>query len=200
MNRKRMSNFFGRLMRVVGPWLPEHKIGRENLRGGLSRTNRRRRSRRSSRGVWENLGRVGAEFAHLDRIDGARPRARRRRRRRSTTGSRSSASWRSATAASRRSSSPRISPTGKCRRSRPPSYNINSNLLYRRPNIGAIADAVIAMRARLHGQPHSDRPRCAGAPRERARARRACRHAGRPAFRARASTWCSSAAGRRPIR
>ena len=56
------------------------------------------------------------------------------------------ASWRSATTASRRWCLPRISPTGKCPR-RPAAYNVKSNLLYRRPNIGAISDAVIAMRA-----------------------------------------------------
>ena len=27
-NRKRMSNLLGRMMRAVGPWFPEHKIGR----------------------------------------------------------------------------------------------------------------------------------------------------------------------------
>ena len=33
-----------------------------------SRRNRRRRSKRSSPGVWDNLGRVAAEFAHIDRL------------------------------------------------------------------------------------------------------------------------------------
>ena len=31
IDRKRMANFLGWLMRVVGPWLPEHRIGRANL-------------------------------------------------------------------------------------------------------------------------------------------------------------------------
>ena len=30
-DRRRMANFFGPLMRTVGPWLREHRIGRENL-------------------------------------------------------------------------------------------------------------------------------------------------------------------------
>ena len=33
---QRMANFAGRLMRRVGPWLPEHAIGRANLARGLS--------------------------------------------------------------------------------------------------------------------------------------------------------------------
>ena len=31
INRQFMANLVGRLMRVVGPWFPEHKVGRDNL-------------------------------------------------------------------------------------------------------------------------------------------------------------------------
>ena len=35
INRQRMANVLGRADAHVGPWLPEHKIGRENLRAAF---------------------------------------------------------------------------------------------------------------------------------------------------------------------
>jgi len=35
LNRQHMANFAGRLMRIVCPWLPEHKVGRDNLRAAF---------------------------------------------------------------------------------------------------------------------------------------------------------------------
>jgi len=67
MNRRRMSNFLGRLMRIVGPWLPEHKVGRANLKAAFPDKSAQEIDSILA-GVWENLGRVGAEFAHLDRM------------------------------------------------------------------------------------------------------------------------------------
>ena len=146
-----MSNFFGRLMRIVGPWLPEHKVGRANLaaafpdkspRGDRDDPRRRMGEPRPRR------RRVRASRPH----DGARLRARRRRRRDLRPALVRSLPMRSATRGKPTIwSSRRISPTGKCRRSRPPHYNVKSNLLFRRPNIGAISDAVIAMRAGCMG-------------------------------------------------
>ena len=54
-------------MRRVGPWLPEHKIGRENLAAAFPDKSPQEIETILA-GVWENLGRVGAEFAHLDRM------------------------------------------------------------------------------------------------------------------------------------
>ena len=61
------ADFFAAVTRAVGPWLPEHKTGRTNLTAAFPE--------KSSAeidailmGVWDNLGRVGAEFAHLDHI------------------------------------------------------------------------------------------------------------------------------------
>jgi KDO2-lipid IV(A) lauroyltransferase len=61
------ANLFGRIARLIGPALPEQRIGRANLTAAFPE--------RSSReieailaGVWDNLGRVGAEFAHIDHI------------------------------------------------------------------------------------------------------------------------------------
>ena len=67
INRQFMANLVGRLMRVVGPWFPEHKIGRENLRAAFPDKSAEEIEKILG-GVWENLGRVAAEFAHIDRI------------------------------------------------------------------------------------------------------------------------------------
>ncbi len=63
----RMADFLGSLMRRIGPWLPEHKIGQENLRAAFPEKSPAEIETVLS-GVWDNLGRLGAEFAHLDRI------------------------------------------------------------------------------------------------------------------------------------
>lgn len=149
VDRKRMSNFFGRLTRFVGPWLPEHKVGRENLAAAFPDKSPQEIETILS-GVWENLGRVGAEFAHLDRMtvlnfekggeadvtydrisyerflairDSGRP---------TLVFAAHLANW----------EAPAIAPK---------IYGVKPNLLYRRPNIGAVSDAVIEMRAGCMG-------------------------------------------------
>jgi KDO2-lipid IV(A) lauroyltransferase len=147
MDRKRTSNIVGRMMRAVGPWFPEHKIGRDNLAAAFPDKSPQE-IETILRGVWENLGRVGAEFAHLDRMkvldlereadlvydritverflairDSGRP---------TLVFSAHLANW----------EVPALVPA---------YYDVRSNLLYRRPNIGSIADAVVAMRAGCMG-------------------------------------------------
>src|SRR5256714_11870053 len=67
INRQRMGSVVGRLMRLIGPLLPEHKVGRENLRAAFPEKPPEEIERILA-GVWDNLGRVAAEFAHIDRI------------------------------------------------------------------------------------------------------------------------------------
>ena len=67
VNPDRMANFAGWLMRRIGPLLPEQHIGRANLAAAFPE-NPRPRSKQFCAGVWDNLGRMGAEFAHLDRL------------------------------------------------------------------------------------------------------------------------------------
>jgi KDO2-lipid IV(A) lauroyltransferase len=70
-----MGAMFGWLMRRVGPFLREHRIGRENLAAAFPEKSGAEIERILA-GVWENLGRVAAEFAHLDRLydyDPAKP-------------------------------------------------------------------------------------------------------------------------------
>jgi KDO2-lipid IV(A) lauroyltransferase len=62
-----MSNLAGGLMRRLGPWLPEHRTGRANLALAFPEKSAAE-IEDILRGVWDNLGRVGAEFAHVDRL------------------------------------------------------------------------------------------------------------------------------------
>jgi Kdo2-lipid IVA lauroyltransferase/acyltransferase len=71
-DRKRTANFAGAIMRKVGPLLNEHRIGRDNLRAAYPEKSDAEIEKILG-GVWDNLGRVVAEFTHLDeiRVDGA---------------------------------------------------------------------------------------------------------------------------------
>jgi KDO2-lipid IV(A) lauroyltransferase len=66
-NADTMADFAGWLMRKVGPWLREHRIGRANLAAAYPDKSATEIEKILS-GVWDNLGRVGAEFAHLDSL------------------------------------------------------------------------------------------------------------------------------------
>lgn len=61
------ANFFAAITRRIGPWLPENKIGRANLTAAFPEKSPAEIDTILN-GVWDNLGRVGAEFAHLDHI------------------------------------------------------------------------------------------------------------------------------------
>jgi KDO2-lipid IV(A) lauroyltransferase len=63
----RMADLAAAVLRRVGPWLPEHRIGRANLAAAFP-DKTPQEIERILAGVWDNLGRVAAEFAHLDRI------------------------------------------------------------------------------------------------------------------------------------
>jgi KDO2-lipid IV(A) lauroyltransferase len=63
----RMSDFAAWVMRKVGPRLREHRIGRANLAAAFPEKSPQE-IENILEGVWDNLGRIGIEFAHLDRI------------------------------------------------------------------------------------------------------------------------------------
>lgn len=61
------ANFFGRSTKFIGRFLREDRIGRENLKAAFPEKSPEEIERILA-GVWDNLGRIGAEFAHLDHI------------------------------------------------------------------------------------------------------------------------------------
>jgi Kdo2-lipid IVA lauroyltransferase/acyltransferase len=142
-----ISNVGGAIMRSIGPWLPEHRTGRANLRAAFPEKSDAE-IEAILRGVWDNLGRVGAEIAHLDHIcSGDRynrnfiyygPDSIERFLRVKDDGKPAVifathlANW----------ELPAVIAA---------SDGLDSVVLYRRPNLGAIADAVIALRRGIMG-------------------------------------------------
>ena len=63
----RTANLFGRILRLIGPMTREQKIGRSNLIAAFPEKSPAEIEAILA-GVWDNLGRFGAEFAHLDHI------------------------------------------------------------------------------------------------------------------------------------
>src|SRR6201994_4759698 len=61
------GNFFARVTRTIGPLLREQRIGRANLTAAFPEKSPEEIEAILA-GVWDNLGRIGAEFAHIDRI------------------------------------------------------------------------------------------------------------------------------------
>jgi KDO2-lipid IV(A) lauroyltransferase len=62
-----MADFAGWATRAIGPWLPENRIGRANLVAAFPEKSAAEIDA-ILRGAWDNLGRMGAEFAQLDRL------------------------------------------------------------------------------------------------------------------------------------
>src|SRR6201987_1254671 len=61
------ANLFSRIVRLIGPALREQRIGRANLTAAFPEKSPEEIETLLA-GVWNNLGGVGAEFAHLDHI------------------------------------------------------------------------------------------------------------------------------------
>jgi Kdo2-lipid IVA lauroyltransferase/acyltransferase len=61
------ANLFGRVARLIGPMTREQRIGRANLTAAFPERSPAEIERILA-GVWDNLGRLGAEFAHIDHI------------------------------------------------------------------------------------------------------------------------------------
>src|SRR6202043_4181783 len=61
------ANLFGRVTRFIGRRLREDRIGRENLKAAFPEKSPAEIETILA-GVWDTLGRLGAEFAHIDHI------------------------------------------------------------------------------------------------------------------------------------
>ncbi len=149
-DRRRSANFAGALMRKVGPLLKEHRLGRDNLRAAFPEKSDAQIERILA-GVWDNLGRVGVEFVHLDEfhIEPAgstapdaiviAPELLERCRRLINSGQGTLgfaahlANWEISAVVAK-------------------MLGADSAVLYRRPNIRAISDAVVKLRAGVMGQ------------------------------------------------
>jgi KDO2-lipid IV(A) lauroyltransferase len=66
-NPDRAADLCGAIARGVGPWLPAHRIGRENLRAAYPDRDKAW-IEATLRGAWDNLGRVAGEYVHLARL------------------------------------------------------------------------------------------------------------------------------------
>jgi len=143
-----VSNISGAIMRIVGPWLPEQRIGRANLRAAFPDKSDAD-IETILRGVWDNLGRVAAEIAHLDHICSGDPY------------NRTFIDYAPETIARfnhmKDDGKPAVVFAAHLANWELPaviaaSDRLDSVVLYRRPNLGAIADAVIALRKGLMGE------------------------------------------------
>lgn len=61
------ANLFGKITQRIGPLFREDRIARANLTAAFPEKSPEEIDRIVA-GVWDNMGRIGAEFAHLDRI------------------------------------------------------------------------------------------------------------------------------------
>ncbi len=158
-NRRRAAGFAGWLMRKLGPWLPEHRLGRANLVAAFPEKSPAEIEQILA-GVWDNLGRVAAEFAHLDRMRFQRlaflpdsfassasqadevvyDRDSEERARRMLAAGRGTLLF---TAHLGNWELPAL--VG-------PALGIDTAVLFRRPNIRAVADAIISVRANSMGK------------------------------------------------
>ena len=143
-NRKRMADVAGGFMRRIGPRLKEHRIGRGNLAAAFPEKSAEELEA-ILRGVWDNLGRVAAEFAHIDRLEMFHPdpdakgdilytpeaydrfQELRRDGKPALIFAAHLANW-------------ELPALVACK------YQLDTTVLYRRPNIGAVSDAIIQIR------------------------------------------------------
>src|SRR5437660_11695349 len=144
-NRKHMADFAGRFMRGLGPLLKEHRIGRANLAAAFPEKSAQE-IETILRGVWDNLGRIAAEFAHIDRMRIYDP----------AVGGPFDIEYDQATFDRfhrlRNDGKPALIFAAHLGNWELPAlvaaaYKLDSIVLYRRPNLGAVADAVIKLRA-----------------------------------------------------
>ena len=147
-NPKVMANVGGAVLRTVGPWLPEHRVGRANLVAAFPEKSPAE-IETILRGVWDNLGRVAAEFAHIDRLwDYHREHGRGRildSDETETIALRIRDDGKPALVFAAHLANWELAAVG------PHAYGMDTTVLYRRPNVPAISDAVIEMRSGCMG-------------------------------------------------
>ena len=139
-----MATLAGCVMRIIGPWLPEYRIGRANLTAAFPEKSAAE-IETILRGAWDNLGRVGAEFAHIDRLWDYDPSHQRPSRIMDSDAAEAIAfrlrdDGKPALIFTAHLANWELAAVGAH------AYGIDSTVLYRRPGVAAISDAVISMR------------------------------------------------------
>lgn len=149
VDRNRMADWLGPLARRIGPFLPEHRTGRANLRAAFPDKSPDEIETILS-GAWDNLGRFVADFAHLDRLRIYNPEAPGPHEIEYTEETRARFE------ALRDSGKPALLFAAHLGNWELPPlvahrYGVQATVLYRRPNLPGIADAVVGMRASCMG-------------------------------------------------
>jgi KDO2-lipid IV(A) lauroyltransferase len=149
INPDTASNFAGASMRLIGPWLPEHRIGRANLAAAFPEKSAAE-IKKILKGVWDNLGRAGVEFAHIDRLWDYDPSHRHIGRildceETERIALRLRDDGEPALVFAAHLGNWELAAVGAH------SFGIDTTVLYRAPNLRAISDAVIAMRGGCMG-------------------------------------------------
>ena len=144
-----ISNLAGRFLRRVGPWLPEHRVGRANLAAAFPQKSAAE-IEAILRGAWDNLGRMGAEFAHIDRLWDYDPVSRRPGRIMDSEEAERIAlrlrdDGKPALIFAAHLANWELAAVGAT------SYGVDTTVLYRRPNLRAVSDAVIRLRSGCMG-------------------------------------------------
>ena len=148
-DRKRTADFAGRFLQRIGPWLPEHKVGRANLQAAYPEKSAAEIEQILC-GVWDNLGRFGAEFAHLDRLTILDPRDPK------PSDIEFDHETRLRFETIRDAGRPVLMFAAHLGNWELPAlvahhYGLKVSVLYRRPNLPSVADAVVEMRAGCMG-------------------------------------------------
>lgn len=143
----RTANFVGAAMRRIGPWLRGHRTARLNLSAAYPEKSASEIERILA-DMWDNLGRLGVEYANLDRLlgdSGGRPDrivfapgALERLARLREDG-------KPALLFSAHLANYEVGAIVSTRR------GLDTAVLYRRPNLGPLTDEIVRMRANLMG-------------------------------------------------
>ena len=147
-DRRRTADFWGWFMRRLGPFLPEHRIGRANLVAAYPDKPAAEIERILS-GVWDNLGRYAVEFAQIDRLSNADPS-------RPEDDIVADAATAERFYRLRHDGKPALIFAAHLANWELPAlvaarHGLDAAVLYRRPNIRAVSDAVLKIRAGCMG-------------------------------------------------
>jgi KDO2-lipid IV(A) lauroyltransferase len=143
-SRTGMADLAGRVMRRLGPRLKEHHIGRANLSAAYPEKSSVEIEAILAE-VWDNLGRFAAEFAHIDRLSVPGPEA----------PDRGDILYSPETYQRfqnlRRDGKPALIFASHLANWELPAlvasrHDLDTTVLYRRPNIAAVSDAVVTIR------------------------------------------------------